>query len=188
MREFVREELKTHIKVATQMQDSMIESILQTAKICLECLKNGGKILVCGNGGSAADAQHFAAELVGRYKKNRIALKAIALTTDTSILSAVGNDFGFECVFSRQIEALCESNDVLFAISTSGNSINIIKAINAAQSIGAKVIGLSGRDGGAMRDICDMNLIIPSDDTARIQEMHLFIEHTICDIIERAFV
>ena len=140
-----------------------------------------------GNGGSAADAQHIAAELTGRYKTERGALAGIALTTDTSALTAIGNDYGYEFVFSRQLEALGREGDLLIAISTSGNSGNVIKALELARKIGIKTIGLSGRTGGAMNELCELNLVVPSNDTPRIQEMHIMIGHIICQAIDDAF-
>ncbi|MBF7043847.1 D-sedoheptulose 7-phosphate isomerase [Campylobacter volucris] len=163
------------------------EQICQCAQILNQCLENNGKILICGNGGSAADSQHFAAELSGRYKKERKALAAIALSTDTSALSAIGNDYGFEFVFSRQVEALMQKNDVLIGISTSGKSLNVLNAFKKAKELHAKCIGLSGKGGGLMNEICDLNLVIPSEDTARIQEMHILIIHCLCDLIESKF-
>lgn len=143
-------------------------------------LKKGGKILICGNGGSAA-------ELSGRYKKERKALAGIALTTDTSALSAIGNDYGFEFVFSRQVEALGNENDVLIGISTSGKSPNVLEAFKKAKELNMLCLGLSGKGGGMMNKLCDHNLVVPSDDTARIQEMHILIIHTLCQIIDEGF-
>ena len=143
--------------------------------------------MLCGNGGSAADAQHIAAELTGRYKTERDALAGIALTTDTSALTAIGNDYGYEFVFSRQLEALGREGDLLIAISTSGNSGNVVKALELARKIGIKTIGLSGRTGGAMNELCELNLVVPSNDTPRIQEMHIMIGHIICQAIDDAF-
>ena len=143
--------------------------------------------MLCGNGGSAADAQHIAAELTGRYKTERGALAGIALTTDTSALTAIGNDYGYEFVFSRQLEALGREGDLLIAISTSGNSGNVVKALELARKIGIKTIGLSGRTGGAMNELCELNLVVPSNDTPRIQEMHIMIGHIICQAIDDAF-
>lgn len=154
------------------------------AKICINSLHKNGKILIMGNGGSAADAQHIAAELVGRYKTERKALSAIALTTDTSAITAIANDYGYSNIFSRQVEALAAKNDVLIAISTGGTSINAVKALKTGVEIGCKTIGFSGRNGGEFNDLCDINLIVSSKDTARIQEMHILIGHTICHLIE----
>ncbi|MBU1165992.1 D-sedoheptulose 7-phosphate isomerase, partial [Candidatus Micrarchaeota archaeon] len=141
-------------------------------------------LLICGNGGSAADAQHFAAELVGRYKKERKALPAIALTTDTSVITAISNDYGFEHVFSRQVEALSAGGDVLFLISTSGNSPNLLEAAKKAKTLGIKIIGLLGKGGGKLKSMCDHAIVIPSDNTPRIQEMHVLVIHMICESVE----
>ncbi len=153
---------------------------------CLHTYRNHGKILIAGNGGSAADAQHFAGELVSRFYFDRPALSAIALTTDSSILTAIGNDYGYEDVFARQVQAHGRTGDVFIGISTSGNSPNILKAIEAAKAIGVFVIGLTGRSGGKMKPLCDICLCAPTDSTPRIQECHLVIEHTLCACIEDA--
>jgi len=178
--------LEEHIKTAQKMKDNL-HLVQKAAQICIESLKNGGRVLLCGNGGSAADAQHIAAELSGRFKKERIPLAGIALTTDTSALTAIGNDYGFEYVFSRQLEALGRERDVLIGISTSGNSKNVINAIDSAKKIGIKVITLTGKDGGKMAQMGDVNIIVPSNDTPRIQEMHIMIGHMICALIDEAF-
>ena len=178
--------LSEHIETAKKMQN-LLPLINDAADICIEALKNGNKIMLCGNGGSAADAQHIAAELSGRFKKERNALAGIALTTDTSALTAIGNDYGFEYVFSRQLEAIGSKDDVLIAISTSGNSKNVINAIKSAKKIGIKIITLSGKDGGEMKNLGDVNIVIPSNDTPRIQEMHIMTGHMICALIDNAF-
>jgi len=178
--------LQEHIQVATKMQE-LLPLVKKAGDVCIDSLKNEGKILICGNGGSAADSQHIAAELSGRFKKERVALAGIALTTDTSALTAIGNDYGFEYVFSRQVEALAKKDDVLIAISTSGNSENVINAINSAKKIGCKVITLTGKDGGAMKNMGDVNIVVPSNNTPRIQEMHIMIGHMICALIDEAF-
>ena len=161
--------------------------IADAVQALLACVTSGGKILVCGNGGSAADAQHFAAELVGRFERERPELAAIALTTDTSILTAVANDYGFNAIFSRQVRALGQAGDVLLAISTSGNSPNVLTAIEAAHDREMVVIGLSGRSGGkmaqALRDT-DVHICVPHDRTARIQEVHLLTLHCLCDAVD----
>jgi len=153
----------------------------------VECLNSGGKIMACGNGGSAADAQHFAAELMGRFERERRELAAVALTTDTSILTAVGNDYSYDQVFSKQVRGLGKSGDILLAITTSGNSKNVIKAVEAAQAMGIKVIALSGNSGGQLNNVLganDLLLAAPSSRTARIQETHLVLLHALCDGID----
>lgn len=149
-----------------------------------DCLARGGKILLMGNGGSAADSQHIAAEIVGRYKKERRGLPAIALTTDTSILTSVGNDYGYDYIFARQIEALCRKEDLVIGITTSGNSKNVVNAIEEAKRVGATTVGLTGGSGGKLAGLCDYNLIMPSSDTPRIQEAHIFVGHSLCDLLE----
>lgn len=179
-------ELQEHICIAQEVL-SLQNTIQDIAKTLIEALKNGNKILICGNGGSAADAQHFSAELTGRYKTERKGLPAIALSTDTSALSAIGNDYGFDFVFSRQIEALAQKRDVLFGISTSGNSNNVLYALKEARKKGCLCIGLSGKGGGEMNTYCDINLVIPSNNTPRIQEMHILVIHLLCQAIDEAF-
>lgn len=153
----------------------------------LTALRAGGKVLLCGNGGSAADAQHVAAELVGRFAHVRRGLPAIALTTDSSALTSIGNDFGFDHVFARQVEALARKGDVLIGISTSGNSRNVIEAVKMARKLGVTTIGLLGGSGGALKDLVDYVLIVPSHDTPRIQECHILIGHIWCAMIDEAF-
>ena len=178
--------LNEHIEVAQKIKE-LLSLVEEAAKICIESLKNGGKVILCGNGGSAADAQHIAAELSGRFKKERRALAGIAITTDTSALTAIGNDYGYEFVFSRQVEAIGKRGDVLIGISTSGNSKNVRKAIESAKKIGMKVITLTGKSGGEMKNLGDINVIIPSNNTPRIQEMHIMIGHMICAWIDKEF-
>ena len=178
--------LNEHIEVVNKTRE-ILPLIEEAGKICIESLKDGCKIILCGNGGSAADAQHIAAELSGRFKKERNALAGIAITTDTSALTAIGNDYGFEFVFSRQIKAIGKEGDVLIGISTSGNSKNVINAIYSAKEIGMKIITLIGKDGGKMKKIGDVNIIIPSNNTPRIQEMHIMIGHMICALIDENF-
>jgi len=162
--------------------------IIEKAAItCISCLKNGNKILLFGNGGSASDAQHIAAEIVGRYKLNRKGLPAIALSTDTSVITAISNDFGYLNVFSRQVEALANKNDVLIGISTGGASQNVVEAFKLAKKLNCKTIGFSGKDGGQFNEICDTNIVVASNDTPRIQEMHILIGHIICHLIDQAF-
>ncbi len=161
--------------------------ISKIAEACVNTLKNGSKILLAGNGGSAADAQHIAAELVGRYlKKDRPALPAIALTTDTSSLTAISNDMGFEKVFSRQLEAIGAPGDLFWAISTSGNSKNLVEALKTAKDIGITRVCLLGKGGGAMKERAEISLVVPSDDTPRVQEAHITVAHLVCEAIESA--
>lgn len=181
--ELLRNALNDHQNVMKQLE-SLLPQIDKVGQVMRECLQRGNKILLMGNGGSAADSQHIAAEIVGRYKRERRGLPAIALTTDTSILTAVGNDYGFEYVFSRQVEALCDPQDVVVGISTSGNSGNVVKAIEVAKEIGAITVLFSGGSGGKLADMCDYALVMPSKETARIQEAHLFIAHSVCEIMD----
>jgi len=188
MKSIILDEFKKHIVVSTKTMESISGLIEIAANICINSLKNGNKILLIGNGGSAADAQHIAAEIIGRYKEERKGLPAIALTTDTSVITSISNDYGYLSVFNRQVEALANKDDVLIAISTGGSSSNIISAIKLAKELNCKTIGFSGRDGGAFNDLCDVNLLVASDDTPRIQEMHILIGHTICQLIDNAFI
>mgnify|MGYP000695740422 CR=1 FL=1 len=187
MESVIKNEFKEHLITSKLTMDSLIPEIIAATTTCIESLKIGGKILIFGNGGSASDAQHIAAELVSRYKTERQGLGAIALTTDTSILTAIGNDYGFDRIFSRQIEALARPEDILIGISTGGTSINVINAFKVGKDKGCKIIGFSGKGGGEFNNLCDINLVIPSDDTPRIQEMHILIGHTICHLIEQDF-
>ena len=183
MRELVKSTLEEHRQVVEKMA-ALEGEIASAGELCGRALAQGQRIYLCGNGGSAADAQHIAAELIGRFVHDRRALPAIALTTDTSALTAIGNDYGYDEVFSRQVDGLCREGDVLVAISTSGNSGNVLKAVDAAHRAGASVIGLSGKSGGALDSKCDVSLVVPSDVTARIQEMHIVIGHLICALVE----
>lgn len=184
--EQIKKALKNSAELKLQIANTMAEQIADAAKLISTAIKNGGKVMLCGNGGSAADSQHLAAELVVRLtgKVNRTALPGMALTTDTSILTAASNDFGFENVFSRQIEAHGVKGDVLIAISTSGNSPNIIKAVDTAKKMDIVTIGLLGNDGGKLGSLVDHSLIVPSKDTQRIQEAHITIGHIIIHLVE----
>lgn len=162
--------------------------IIEISRAFVDCIAGGGKILLCGNGGSAADAQHIAAEFVGRFLKERDAWAAIALTTDTSALTAIGNDYGFDHVFSRQVEALAKAGDIVVGISTSGRSPNVLRAIESARKIGAKTIGFTGGTGADLPSKCDICFIAPSDHTPRIQELHIASWHAICDLVETELV
>lgn len=186
MNELAAARFQDHLEVFAETMESLSENDVlgHIALRCREALRSGKKILFCGNGGSAADAQHLAAELVGRYEKNRKALPAIALTTDTSVLTAVGNDFGFDEVYARQVEALGNMGDVIIAISTSGNSNNVVRAVEAARAKGMHTIAFTGASGGKLKEICDLIYAVPSDITARIQEMHILGGHIICELVE----
>lgn len=161
------------------------DQIVEVGKLASETLRNGGKILFCGNGGSAADSQHLAAELTGRFLKDRTPYAAIALSTDSSALTCIGNDYSFAEIFARQVTGLGRRNDVLIALSTSGESANVVRAVEEARKLGIHTVGLLGRDGGRVSELCTYNIIVPSYDTARIQECHILIGHTICQLIEQ---
>lgn len=184
---YVDDEFERSISLLKAMAaDSRLRQLtLDAVNMSVEALQGGNKILFAGNGGSAADAQHWAGELVSRFNFDRPGLAGIALTTDTSILTAIGNDYGYDYVFARQIEALGRTGDVFFAISTSGNSANIVRAIKAAREHGIKVVGFTGQGGGAMAELCDICLRMPSTATPKIQEGHEFLGHLICCLIER---
>ncbi|SEH64554.1 D-sedoheptulose 7-phosphate isomerase [Magnetospirillum fulvum] len=184
--DFLDEQIAGHAEVLALTGPAVRAPFRHLVEVCLSALAAGGKIVFFGNGGSAADAQHLAAELVVRYRVNRPALAALALTTDSSILTACGNDFSFDDIYARQIEALGRPGDVAIGISTSGNSANVLKALQAARAVGMVAAGLSGRDGGAMVGLADPLLVVPSPVTARIQEMHILIGHALCDRIEAA--
>lgn len=187
MKELIKNIIRESIKVKEGLHGLEAENIEKAARTVIESLKAGGKILVFGNGGSAADSQHMVAELVGRFRKERRPLSAIALTTNTSSLTALANDYGYDVTFSRQIEALGRKNDVAIGISTSGNSKNVIEAIRKAKSLGLKTVGLVGGDGGKLGKECDISVIVRSKDTPRIQESHLMIGHIICELVENEF-
>jgi D-sedoheptulose 7-phosphate isomerase len=183
----VIEELKAHQRVIQKVIDTLGNDIETGCELITTAIKNGHKVLLAGNGGSAADAQHIAAELSGRFVKERKALPGIALTVDTSALTAIANDYGYDLVFSRQVEAFAQPGDLFIGISTSGNSQGILNAFEAATKIGCKTLGLSGRDGGKMNGLCDLNIIVPSEVTARIQEMHILIGHILCKALDDLF-
>lgn len=185
MKEIIKNHINTHIEIAQKFSSEMPD-IEGVALVSIEALRNGNKLLIAGNGGSVADAQHFAAELIGRFKKERKALPALALDANPSAVTAISNDYSFEQVFARQIEALARPGDVFFGISTSGNSKNIIEAAKTAKKFGCKVVGLTGETGGAMKEVCDFLINIPSQETPRIQEMHTLVIHTLSDAIEDA--
>jgi D-sedoheptulose 7-phosphate isomerase len=186
MKEEVVRELEESIEVKKAAARELPEDIVAAARIIIEAYRAGKKVLLCGNGGSAADAQHIAAELAGRFLQERKALPAIALVTNTSILTALANDYGYETVFSRSVEALGEKGDILIAISTSGASKNVLKAIEAAHVKGMKVIILMGKGGAGLKTLGDVAIIVPSSKTPRIQETHITIGHIICGLVEAA--
>lgn len=184
MKNIILEEINLHKQTIEAVTNSLIPAIEKACDKVYETIKNGKKILLFGNGGSAADAQHIAAELTGRYKIDRRGLPAIALTTDTSALTSIGNDFGFASIFERQIEALANSGDLLIGISTSGNSENVLRGFLKGKEIGCFTLALTGNNGGKLNNFCDLNLIVPSNDTPRIQEVHILIGHIICQYVE----
>jgi D-sedoheptulose 7-phosphate isomerase len=189
MKHLVQKQLAQSISAlqAVLADPAIAETIATIGELTAQAMQSGRKLLVAGNGGSAADAQHLVAEFVGRLTVDRPALRAIALTTDSSILTATGNDYGFDHIFSRQIEALGHPGDIFLGISTSGNSKNILKALHQARQMDIITIGFTGNDGGKMRDLCDHNIIIPSTTTANIQECHLALEHIYCAVVERCY-
>jgi len=184
MEEEIKVKFDQNIALHQLAKDQLLPKIAQAAEMIIEAYNQGKKVLFCGNGGSAADAQHMAAELVGRFKRERRGLPAIALTTDTSIMTSVANDYWYDLLFARQIEALGAEGDVLIAISTSGNSVNVVRAVETAKYKGLKTIGFLGAGGGKLKDIVDIPLIVPSDESDRTQEVHIFIGHVICGLID----
>lgn len=184
MKEQIVQRLRDLATTATIAADRLGPDVERAATMMRDVVRDGGTLFFCGNGGSAADAQHMATEYVVRYMKNRRALAAVALTTDTSLLTAMGNDFGFDEIFSRQVEALVQARDLLVIHSTSGNSPNVVKAAEMAKQKGAGVIAFTSRDGGALKTVADHSVIVPTDRTDRAQEIHLCIEHAICELIE----
>lgn len=184
MEEFIEQIFLESAKLKKDFVYEYSEDIVNLGILMAKRLNLGYKILICGNGGSAADSQHFAAEIVGRFEKERRALPAIALTTDTSALTAIGNDYGFDQIFSRQIEALGQKGDILIGISTSGNSRNVIKAVEKAKEQGLFTVGFLGKDGGKLKSLVDKAFVVKHNNTARIQEVHLTLEHALCKVIE----
>ena len=178
--------LRESADLKLKLANDAAPAIVQAAEIIAGCLASGGKVLLFGNGGSAADAQHLAAEFVGRFAMERKALPAIALTTDTSILTAIGNDYGYEHVFVRQVQALGRPNDVAIGISTSGKSPNVVEAIRVARAAGLRTFALSGNDGGPLKAAAELSIVVPSRITARIQECHIAIGHVLCELVEKS--
>ena len=185
MIEPIQAHLRMSADVCTQMADELAEPTARAARMLIEAVRGGHTVYVCGDGGSAAQAQHIAGELVGRFLKERAALPCVALTTDTSILTAVANDYDFEDVFARQVEGLVKEGDVLWALSTSGNSVNVLKAVSLARKRGAKVLGMTGRSGGKLKELCDVALCVPADSSPPIQEGHLVLLHVLCGLLEQ---
>lgn len=183
----VTQELEDHLRTIEALIKNTTADIETACMIIKNVISNNNRVYLAGNGGSAADAQHIAAELTGRFVKERKALPGIALTTDTSALTAIANDYGYEKVFSRQLEAFAQPGDLFIGISTSGNSTSILNALTAAKNMGCKTIGLSGRGGGQMNTLCDINIVVPSDVTARVQEMHIVIGHILCKAVDDLF-
>lgn len=186
MQEYIKNQF---VELSEQLQKLQISApdVEKIAEVCIEAIKKGNKIIWCGNGGSAAQSQHLAAELVGRYKINRPAMNSISLTVDTSNITAIGNDYGYDVVFSRQLEGVGQKGDVLVGLSTSGNSKNVVLAFEQAQKMGITTVGLVGNKGGIMKDMADYYIAVPADTSAHIQEMHIAIGHLICDLIEKEF-
>lgn len=184
MRDKIKDILLESIQVKEEMMRTSLNQIIEIANLLINCLKKGGKIILFGNGGSAADSQHIAAELIGRFAKDRASLPAIALTTNTSVLTSLSNDYSFEVIFAKQIEALGKEGDVAIGISTSGKAKNVNAGIRQAKKMGIKTIALTGCDGGVLSKNADVSLIVPSNITARIQEAHITVGHIICQLIE----
>ena len=185
MHDLIVDQLQEHRKIMVHIETELSNTIALVAQRLIETFQVGNKLLIMGNGGSAADAQHFAGEIVSRFRIERPGLPAIALSTDSSIMTAIGNDYGFDRVFSRQVEALASPGDAVIGISTSGNSPNVLQALAVARQAGCSTIGLLGKDGGDIKALCDIPLIIPSKDTPRIQEGHITVIHILCDLIEQ---
>ena len=183
----ILQELNEHLETVQNLINNTTEDIKQGCKLITETINNGNFVYLAGNGGSAADAQHIAAELTGRFIKERKPLPGLALTTDTSALTAIANDYGYNLTFSRQLEAFAKPGDLFIAISTSGNSKSILNALKVAKETGCKTIGLSGRGGGVMSELCDVSIVVPSVVTARIQEMHILVGHIFCKAVDDLF-
>lgn len=180
--------ISEHLSTIENLKKNCIPDIKKIALLCQETLQHGHTIFFCGNGGSAADSQHLAAEIVGRFLKERRGMPAVALTTDTSILTAVSNDYGYEQIFARQVEALVRPGDAVIGLSTSGNSANVVAALEMAKTMGAITIGMTGGTGGKLAQLCDACLVVPSPVTARVQEAHILVGHIICEMIDEVTV
>ena len=185
MRDRIKEIILESIQIKEDLMRTRVDQIMDIAGLFIESLKKGGKVILFGNGGSASDSQHIAAELVGRFQKDRGSLAAVALTTNTSILTSLANDYGYEVVFAKQVEALGEKNDLVVGISTSGKAKNVAAGMRQAKKMGLKTVALTGGDGGELSKIADVALMVPSSVTARIQEAHITIGHVICELVEQ---
>lgn len=183
MDKIINKSIDNHLEAVAFLKENL-PVITEISRLVISALKDNGKIIFMGNGGSAADSEHLAAELVGRFKKNRKAFAAISLSSNICIITAIGNDYGFDEIFSRQIESIAKKNDLIIAISTSGESQNVIKAVERAKQLGLKTIGFLGKKGGKLKGLVDISLLIPAEDTPRIQEMHILAGHIICEIVE----
>lgn len=186
MRDKIKDTLLESIQIKEELILTSTGQIMAITQVVIDCLKKNGKVILFGNGGSASDSQHIVAELVGRFKKDRAALPALALTTNTSVLTSLANDYGYEIIFARQLEALGQKNDVAMGISTSGKAKNVNLAIKQAKKMGIKTVALTGGGGGALAKLADISLIVPSSSTPRIQEAHITIGHIICELVEEA--
>lgn len=184
MKQFVKERFLESIRVKEETLKTQCDVIVEMARVITAALKDGHTVFFFGNGGSAADSQHIAAEFIGRFQKERKSLAAIALTTDTSILTALGNDYGFDFIFARQLEGLGKKGDIAFGISTSGNSKNVLEAVKKAKALGLKTLSFTGGKGGKLSSLCDLSLIVPSEVTARVQETHICAAHVLCELVE----
>lgn len=185
MRDRVKDILLENIRINEDLMRNSLDVIMDAGEAVVASLKKGGKVMVCGNGGSASDSQHIAAELVGRFMKDRQALPAVALTVNTSVITALANDFGYETVFSRQVEALGQKNDILMGISTSGKARNVAAAFKQAKKMGIRTVALTGGDGGELVKLADISIVVPAKVTARIQEAHITVGHIICEMVEQ---
>lgn len=188
IRKTITEAIEAHKKTVAELQNNSLETLAAAAEAIIKSLKQGGRVYICGNGGSAADAQHIASELVGKFQRERKGLAAVALTTDTSILTSVSNDYGYENVFSKQVEALVREGDILWAISTSGSSANVIAAAQLAKKKGAFVLAFTGKSSSRLEQIADICFCANNESTARSQEIHQIAYHIICDIVEQRFI
>ncbi len=187
MNQTIKDTIELHKKLIAEFEATGVETVIQAAGIITDCFRRGGCVYLCGNGGSAADCQHIAGELIGRFRRQRRALPAVALSTDTSVITCIGNDYSFEQIFSRQVEALVEADDILWAFSTSGSSPNIVAAAQLAKEKGAKIIAFTGRPGSTLEQIADLCLCVDTQWTSSVQEVHQLAYHIICNLIEQNF-